>query len=117
MKYTIEELEKKSDFELNSLIAERYIVGEYVISEDQILHAEINYQMMDGVHTEFLSPVGTFNPCGCWDDIGNLITENKIIVDGSGRAWVSQGFERYKHFNESNNPLRAAAIVYLMLEG
>ena len=57
--------------------------------------------------------------CSSWDDMGPIIQSSGIIVDGNGVAWrVKEDEDAYADFvNCPEKPLRAAAIVYLMMNG
>ncbi|EOV0997613.1 phage protein NinX family protein [Edwardsiella piscicida] len=60
--------------------------------------------------------VRTFDPCNNPSDMWPLIVENRIATLPYGRngLWMAAGNGyRYHH----TNPLRAAAIVYLMMKG
>lgn len=58
-----------------------------------------------------------FNPCNSWADAGPIISANKISVEfydcGLSLAFSLNNMECNQ---EDNNPLRAAMIVFLMMQ-
>ena len=102
-----------SDFEINVLVAEKLGVGAKI--EDGCLFTSKKHA------GENVISVTTFtdycnNPADMWP----LIFENKIDVCfiDSANSWTSFGLTKNKLLVDSSgdNPLRAAAIVYLMLK-
>ncbi|QPW26454.1 DUF2591 family protein [Edwardsiella ictaluri] len=58
--------------------------------------------------------------CNSWADMGPLIEENGIVVapyrSATPEAWSTAFGINAKFHAEDDNPLRAAAIVYLMMK-
>jgi hypothetical protein len=108
MSYTIEELEKKSDRQIDYLVAEKHLS----ISTDKDIQRMFQRGML--------------KYCNSWADIGVIISNYGICLmspihkstndkweaswNESGGRW-NGGDIRFRH----KNPLRAAAIVYLMI--
>lgn len=55
-----------------------------------------------------------FNPCNSWADAGPIIEQKRISLEfvGMWRASTYEGIER----EANENPLRAAMIVFLMMQ-
>lgn len=56
--------------------------------------------------------------CNNWADMGQLIVDNKISIVHTGSYWQAQsplGEGVICNRKENENPLRAAAIVFLMM--
>lgn len=96
--YTQEDLKEMSDFEINTLVA----------------HAK-GWQPHYWHHLP--------NYCNNWSDMGPLIVETKIAVTPSSKLSVQMGFEEndwcasvVNFASWCENPLRAAAIVYILIK-
>ena len=73
-----------------------------------------------------LTPYRNFDPCNNPSDAWPIILKNKISIncykDGDSDYWESSSYdsknnEKKRQFaNDDKNPLRAAMIVYLMME-
>lgn len=108
----------KSDFEINKAVAEIYLHGKHLLSEE---NQEVYFGGMDG--GDFL-PNGYFDPCNHPADAMPIIIEHKICMaydvfaeEHDGGSWVAQpayGFsdERVR----SDNYYRAAMICFLMMK-
>jgi len=123
MKYTQEELESKSNFELSELIA---IKEGFSVSKEQWMHLgdrdenlviiDTSKESSDIINRTF----DTVDYCNNWADMGPLIDKSKISIEY--RAHNSL-FPQAKMFNtdqcyvSDKNVLRAAAIVYLLMQG
>lgn len=65
--------------------------------------------------------IGGFNPCNSWVDAGPIIAENLIGITPMLSGWKAaperspSGFKDYTSAAHSN-PLRAAMIVFLMMQ-
>lgn len=67
-----------------------------------------------------------FNPCNSWTDAGPIIEENRIaIIPESDGTWFALGDPQIKNnwrvestgaFHNETTPLRAAMIVFLMMQ-
>jgi len=89
---------KLSDFQISKEICER----------------ELGLSLDKDIRKMFME--GKFDYCNDWAVMGPLIQQNKIVVDGYGRAWTIANGDTYSQFTKcEGKPLRAAAIVYLML--
>ncbi|MBN1088107.1 phage protein NinX family protein [Pantoea sp. 1B4] len=112
-----------TDFEIN-LAAAHIAMGadDYDWSTEK---QEVYIAGMDG--GEFL-PHAHFNPCNSWADAGPIIVSNKISLHAPSLlgSWsaefvgsdddVNDGYE-VDYFQHRNiNPLRAAMIVFLMMQ-
>lgn len=97
-----------SDFEINKAVASALLSDWF---ENGLCVARI-----DG------STRSIFNPCNSWADAGPIIEEGLISLQfyqGSWMASVSPSQEtgfRAACFIEKRNPLRAAMIVFLMMQ-
>lgn len=114
MKYTIEELQGKSDHELNILVAEKeglsvdYGYG-FVDSEGKTVCFDLHN-----------SKEVRINYCNSWADMGPIISANKISIAYRARGDrdlppQAKRFGVDDHSVVDSNELRAAAIVYLMM--
>jgi hypothetical protein len=116
--------ENMSDFEINKAVAEKcglkVTESQYPELQDDVLI--IN----DKMEIEFSSSV---NYCNSWEDMGPIILDNDISVIrdmSTNDVWLAipKGWFSTNGFESSigndlscihTNPLRAAAIVYLMI--
>lgn len=60
---------------------------------------------------------GKFQPCSSWADAGPIILSNRIGLEPAmkGSRWVAQnGY--FKNAEADESPLRAAMIVFLMMQ-
>jgi hypothetical protein len=110
--------ENMSDFEINKAVAEKCGLkvpeSQYPELQDDVLI--IN----DKMEIEFSSSV---NYCNSWEDMGPIIASEKIAISyhNSVDAWTAGSctkskFSLVQQKIAYKNPLRAAAIVYLMME-
>ena len=110
-----------SDFEINKMVA-MTIEG---VDFDGNGSAKCFLKSMDMESVNVLwsgnEEYSAFNPCNNPSDMWPLIIENKIDVCfiDSANSWTSFGLTKNKLLVDSSgdNPLRAAAIVYLMIKG
>lgn len=111
--------DKVSDFEINKAMAE---LQGYSVKTMEAGGREL--QVMQRVLSggNLGSPFRLTDYCNSWEDMGQLISENKIdlkyqeISDDEWFAGVSSDDDNfYEHWWSNTNPLRAAAIVYLMM--
>jgi len=98
-----------TDFEINKLVAEKLGIpwGEVNLTPS---HSQLFR------HDTY--PIRQFNPCNSWSDMGPIIEREKIGIH-VGKVAPNMWFalSRDEWFVENDkNPLRAAAIVYLMLK-
>ena len=102
-----------SDFEINYRIAKRVITnGNVCIVKNFVTGRKFVYVGVEGEQTEV-------DYCNSWSNMGPIIVNNKIGVhpdafkDGNWFAFDS--YDMTMH--ESAEPLRAAAIVFLEMNG
>lgn len=118
----------KSDFEINKAVAEIYLHGNYLLSEEK---QEVYFAGMDGV--DFL-PNWYFDPCNNPVDAWPIILKNRISIiipgneysDGYSTPFAASGFDDVSHITRNTyytdeesfnqNPLRAAMEVFLMMK-
>lgn len=95
---------------------------------EEISDFEINKEVGDilgvdwvqGLHFNFKGRLQYFNPCNSWTHAGPIIQDQKIWIREISGIWISKGFPgKYHPYNEvsweDKNPLRAAMIVFLMM--
>lgn len=107
---------KMSDFEVNLKIA-HIILGKdnYDWNSDK---KEVYLAGIDG--GEFL-PNGYFDPCNNPSDAWPIITANKISIYAMSEKdcrghWGAEAFYPNKSYHFNDNPLRAAMVVFLMMQ-
>ena len=113
-----------SDFEINKMVAMTIEGVDFDSNWNAKYAVDCFIKSMDMESVNVLwsgnEEYSTFNPCNNPSDMWPLIIENKIDVCFIGPAslWTSFGLTKSKLFVESSgdNPLRAAAIVYLMIK-
>lgn len=95
--------QEMTDFEINQLVGR--ISGEAKSSEP-ILSLVIR------------SNGRKYDPCNSWADAGPIIQENRITITSliDGKEWDAISIGADIEFRDKN-PLRAAMIVFLMMEG
>ena len=92
------ELEKLSDFEINRKVA------------------SFNGLDCSGITESMASMYSMKDYCNNWSDMGPLIANNiNMIVSLNGTMAFSE--HEIAFDSEHENPLRAAAIVYLLMQG
>lgn len=107
---------KLSDFEINKLVA---------ISTGHKQFSSLGWQgLQDGDFNAVMvrgpMKIGGFDPCNNPEDAWPIIVENKIAIypnNKSASSWMARAsFSEISisHWNE--NPLRAAMIVFLMMQ-
>lgn len=111
--------EEMSDFEINKLICEHLPVAIDANQDAVPSVVVVDSWTDDAAHA--------INPVERWDIMGPLITDCKISIgferegDSSEKGWwaydgVLNGLEFNILVSAQDNPLRAAAIVYLMIK-
>ena len=102
-----------SDFEINKMVAAK--LGVDAKCEDGCLFTSKKH-----VGENVISVTAVTDYCNNQSDMWPIIVENKIDVCfiDSANSWTSFGLTKNKLLVESSgdNPLRAAAIVYLMIK-
>ena len=88
---------------------------DYSVQTDDEINAEV--ALITGDH----SADGTYpDYCNDWAAIGPVIEGEKIDVDYDGTSWYasnhSNKYQKITPWGEGNNPKRAAAICFLMMQ-
>lgn len=99
----------KSDFEINKAVAEIYLHGKHLLSEE---NQEVYFGGMDG--GDFL-PNGYFDPCNNPADAMPIVLENKLSIlykKNSGTWYAYHPFQSVEH----ENFYRAAMELFLMMK-
>lgn len=101
-----------SDFEINKSVA--LAVGYQLSSDFQSLLDEFSPGCVNVIIEGSQS---TFNPCNSWADAGPIIEKYRIGIENDGDCWLCACFSEHGGFeSEHDNPLRAAMIVFLMMQ-
>lgn len=100
--------ETASDFEINKAVAE-IVYGKYNVEDDSIKKCDGMYCY--DVDTE---KYVDFAPCSDPSDAWPVIVDNKINIDFQDGSWPRAEYCEYLHTDK--NPLRAAMIVFLMMQ-
>lgn len=122
MKYTLKELESKSDFEISKLVAEKEGVRWHINPSHPLNNTDgwIFYTSGTNGDTTLLPDY-----CNSWADIGPIIEHegvslikwpNKEEYEASIAIYYGHGVIDAEIYYSHTNPLRAAAIVYLLME-
>ena len=111
MKFTQEQLESMSDFELNLIVCEKFIP---VIVEDNQSEDCSSVMVNDIVN---MYPLDF---CNNWSDCGDLIEECNIGLDPTDFGGEVEWFAKPEFSNEvltmDKNPKRAVTIVYILVK-
>lgn len=106
--------------------------GDYEINKTIVKLLGISFEDMNDFKPEPYifneDKKSVFDPCNNWSDIGPIMLENgisltKVSDSGEHLYCVNDGYWHHGNFIDSNieyvhtNPLRAAAIVFLMMNG
>lgn len=109
-----------SDFEINVMVFEALYRGSPDCKEGDVgemLFVSFEVDVVDGDMVEIEVVRGSFNPCNKWSDAGTIIADNGINIlwdwneNGLHGASANPIWE-YEH----ENVLRAAMIVFLMMQ-
>lgn len=112
-----------SDFEINAMVFEALYGGSPDCKEGDdgaMLLVSFEADVVGGDIVEVEVVRGSFNPCHKPDEAWPIIAENKISIyaailgDSRGEWGAEASYTCHYHFH--NNPLRAAMIVFLMLQ-
>ena len=114
-----------SDFEINKLVAESQqyttVIGEgkYPIKSEDAVYLEqrtFEYEQIDERYVDYCN-----KPSDAWP----IIVKNKISINcyegGDSDYWEASSYDsknnekKWQSANDDKNPLRAAMIVYLMM--
>lgn len=61
---------------------------------------------------------GKFQPCHSWADAGPIIQVNQINLNSITQGWIASDNGAHDcNYSMHENPLRAAMIVFLMMQG
>lgn len=105
---------KMSDFEINLLVARIILNGNIILERQRTLTSSVFYENHQGIKT--------FDPCNSPADAWPIIADNGIsleciVVNRHEKTWRAQFKPAYvKHRMNHKNPLRAAMIVFLMMQ-
>ncbi|WP_048339156.1 phage protein NinX family protein [Enterobacter hormaechei] len=115
---------KMSDADLNASVMEVLSDGNQSSrlgtgSAIELLHQVNTVEF--GEHIEREEAYATFDPCNNPADAWPIITENKISIYAMSEAdkrggWGAEAFHPNEAYSFNDNPLRAAMIVYLMMQ-
>ena len=122
--------ESMSDFEINKAVATAWLPCDYDFddkTETVDLVGCATYLGAHGIPDERLEKYGEFNPCNNPADAWPIIIDNKISIeyDQSEDSWIAHQGDYligkyvsicgYRYQYSDKNPLRAAMIVFLMM--
>lgn len=104
-----------SDFDINYSVAEKVLTFDEIVAVPMFGGA-VRWSEVD------IDGWNHFNPCNSWADAGPIIEEGLISLQFYQGSWMASvnpsqesGF-RAACFIEKRNPLRAAMIVFLMMQ-
>jgi len=106
-----------SDFEINRAVTE--IWRRVKVQPHDVRLPEVPYAFYDGeeIYIKDPDPLSgswrQFNPCNSWSDAGPIIEKNRITLDSAPDVWFVRDDD---HCHTHKNPLRAAMIVFLMMQ-
>lgn len=103
---------KLSDFEINKRVAEFTLGGEWFLP---VGHPENSSEDIWCNSNFYANELPDY--CNSWADAGSILLESRIGIEPSitSSRWVAQaGYFRIASGHD--NPLRAAMIVYLMMQ-
>lgn len=112
-----------SDFEINAEVFEALHGGSPDYKEGdngEMLLVSFEADVVGGDIVEVEVVRGSFNPCNNAADSWPIIAQNKISIyaailgDSRGEWGAEASFTEHYHFHD--NPLRAAMIVFLMMQ-
>ena len=94
-----------TDFEVNKMVS-AYLWGSICAVDEVVLHGEKD---------------GAFDPCNSWDDAGPIILANKITISAPMEYehpadWIAYPASDSDICVLHLNPLRAAMIVFMMMQ-
>lgn len=122
--------EDMTDFEIAKAASDLWLECDYLFDEDDEVVYLVGYQTYlgaYGVADERLDKYGEFNPVKDAGDAWPIIIKNKISIMNDGDLWEASidfdgDLEKHgtdevltKHY-EHKNPLRAAMVVFLMMQ-
>lgn len=107
---------KLSDFEINLLVARIILNGNIISERERTLTSSVFYENHQGIKT--------FDPCNNPADAWPIIVANNIDIiqdNGQGCALATNSAIQMflgddVHISQDENPLRAAMIVFLMMQ-
>lgn len=105
-----------TDFEINKAVAE-------VIYPGKEFTAAYSFGFPLGPQVQWIQGYGEFlrkDYCNSWADAGRLIEGHQISIDAiyeGGSRWLSFAGDDGEFRHIDSNPLRAAMIVFLMMNG
>ncbi len=112
------------DFEINKLVAEKEIpTCEGITVSIHPYHPDDGSVEWVITTEDGLQWGGNVNYCNSWSDMGPIIDREKICLEHHSYTWEASlaGYEqslrrRFVEPQMNDNPLRAAAIAYLMIK-
>lgn len=117
-----QDYEKMSDFEINKAVAHK--IYKSIGGQDYTQHLTVKHSAEEGGDCIYYCGGEPLDYCNNWSDMGPLIEQNQINLNyfcdeecsyyscSSGE----NGLETDCDFVDNKNPLRAAAIVYLLVK-
>lgn len=98
---------KMSNFEINLLVARIILKGNIISERERTLTSSVFYENHQGIKT--------FDPCNNPADAWPIILESKLsLLPLTFGHWSAEHFDGLKA--KDKNPLRAAMIVFLMMQ-
>ena len=113
MKHSKEQLEAMSDFEINCVvtsIADECDYSQWAVSEDGALFYHC------GIDGSQYHSVDILDYCTSIEDMMPLVFEERINLLVTHNGWVAFSEHDTPLESEHKNPLRAAAIVYILVK-
>ena len=118
MKFTREQLESMTDFQLNVVAANHFYDCDEIVTSPSKYGVKIH---ADGVLID-----DSYNPCESWSDCGDLIDELNLAIEPhfeggylvsnvTSFGWGGEPIiDSYEIYHE--NPRRAVTIVYILIK-
>lgn len=110
---------KLSDFEINQKVGDMALNGQWACKPGSAGNETNNWQYGSGDPSLSLSSLPDYcnNPADAWP----IITKNKISIYAMSEAdkrggWGAEAFHPNEAYSFNDNPLRAAMIVFLMMQ-
>lgn len=101
-----------SDLDINKLVA-TLILDDFWVDGNSVMQHDFEQSQITGYDEEI-----EFDPCNDPQDAWPIIVDNKISISWVVSYWqaLSPLQRHVGGFQDENNPLRAAMIVYLMVK-
>ncbi len=104
-----------SDSEINKAVA--FALGSRIVKSG--FNTDYYWYEYGFIHLAPMGPVENFDPCKSWADAGPIIEANEISLNSvyeGGPCWLSFAGDDGETVHTDTSPLRAAMIVFLMME-